>query len=162
MPTGSRDRTSAPVAGLLELQARQGIYLSFLSDANLKALSYQTCVSLNGKMIDLDYLLSGTITVVLPESPLGPCGPGVPDEPRDMQPLNTPIIITSAQSFKLFMEFPFCRCLKAPITISISGPLFVIKTRIHEMTVFRLFALRNNHRGIARIAFWALWSGGAL
>ena len=58
-------------------------------------------------MTDLGYLLSGTITVVLPESPLGPCGPGVPFEPRDIQPLNAAIIITSAQSFKFFMEFPF-------------------------------------------------------
>lgn len=43
------------------------------------------------------------MTVVF-ESPLGPCGPGVPFEPMDMQPLNVAIIITRVHNFKFFME----------------------------------------------------------
>ena len=44
--------------------------------------------------------------MVVLESPFGPCGPGAPFEPMDMQPLNVVISITSVNSLRFFMDSP--------------------------------------------------------
>jgi len=66
-----------------------------------------TSIQQSSNRLYLRLYLAGTTTVVLPESPLGPCGPGEPPELMERQPLSAATVVKiNVSNFMFFMEFP--------------------------------------------------------